>query len=153
MFIDSAKKLPQSFLQRHVIDLGCGDGRISVKLRRILKPKTFRGVDQSRALVRTAKQNNINAEMCDIEKEPISGDLGILWAVAHHFADPIKTLQKINQNFNSLIIIEHLNPIIFFELGRRFGNKKNFKMILSKANIDIEEEIDVGKKVVIILTK
>lgn len=130
------KHLPESFRFRNVVDIGCGDGAVTVKLKEILKPNEIKGIDSSDELVKSAIKKKVNAEVLDIEKQKIRGDLGILWGVLHHFNDPEKTIKNIKVNFNSLIIREPVNEKRIFELGHRM-NKQKLLDILSGAGIDI----------------
>lgn len=118
------KNLPKKFLKRNVIDIGCGDGKVSLMIKEILQPKSFIGIDLSKSLIMSARKRGLNARNLDVEKQNISGDLGILWGVLHHFDNPVKTLQKINENFNSLIIRESINDKRMFELGHKFNREK-----------------------------
>jgi len=140
------KNLPNSFRFREVIDIGCGDGSVTLKLKKILEPKTIKGIDSSERLIRSAIKKNIIAEILDVEDQKIQGDLGILWGVLHHFKDPVKTMKKIKNSFRSLIIREPVNKKRIFELGHRM-NKEKLLEVISKAGIDIRQckIIDLAK--------
>ena len=129
------ENLPDSFKKRKVIDIGCGDGRVSLKIRKVLEPKAFLGVDLSASLIFMAKKRGLDAEVLDAATQDLSGDLGVLWGVIHHFRDPAETLAKINKNFRSLIIRAPVDDKRICELGHKFDEDSFFKL-LSRAEID-----------------
>ncbi len=132
------KKLPPSFYGRDVVDIGCGDGRVSKKLIKVLKPISFKGVDSSSSLITSAKEMGINVEAKDVAKQDLRGDLGVLWGVIHHFEKPDITLKKLYDHFNSLIIRAPVDEKRLCELGHKF-NKKEFMEILCQAGIKKEK--------------
>ena len=147
------KNLPKNYLNRHVTDIGCGDGKISLKLIPILKPKSFIGIDLSKSLIKFAKKRGINAKVLNIENQKISGDVGILWGVLHHLDNPIQTLKKLKKDFNSLIIRESINKKRLLELGHKF-NRHELMKIFKKSDTSIVQTIEVKSNgVLIILAK
>ncbi|MFP4082138.1 MAG: class I SAM-dependent methyltransferase [Candidatus Aminicenantes bacterium] len=139
------RNLPHSFKERHVVDIGCGNGKISKKLKKVLKPKTFEGVDISSSLVHAAKRRGLKARVLDVATQNISGDLGILWGVVHHFNDPVLTLNRLRKNFRSLLIRAPVDHNRICELGHKFSKEKFIK-ILSDANIKINQCMLVESK-------
>lgn len=131
--------LPSDFKKRRVIDIGCGDGKTSLRLKKILKPISFEGVDLSSSLTSTAQKRGLDVKMKDVAEEEIGGDLGILWGVIHHFKEPVKTLRKIYNNFNSLIIRAPIDEKRVCELGQKF-DKREFMDILSQAGITPQDQ-------------
>ncbi|MFA4931183.1 MAG: class I SAM-dependent methyltransferase [Patescibacteria group bacterium] len=130
------KYVPGEYRGRKVIDLGCGDGKVSGLLKGILQPRSFIGIDRGRALIDKArKKMNGQFMVGDVEKDEICGDLGIMWGVLHHLDDPVAVLQKLKANFNSLIIRESVDKKRFFELGHRY-NRGDFDNILKQAGVD-----------------
>lgn len=122
---------------REVTDLGCGDGKITKALEKILKPAGLSSVDLSSQLVESAKSRGIDAHIGNLELEDISGDLGILWGVVHHLIDPVPVLKRLIMKFNMLIIRENINPLRIFESGYRF-NKREFMRVLEEAGLDLK---------------
>ncbi len=61
--------ITNNFLYRDVIDIGCWDGKISLKLIQVLKPKSFKWIDASKSLVKNAQKNWIQATVLDVEKK------------------------------------------------------------------------------------
>jgi len=147
------KNLPDMCKNRDVVDIGCGDGKISLKLIPILKPKSFLGIDLSKSLIKSAKKRGINAKVLNIENQEISGDLGIMWGVLHHLNNPIETLKKLKKSFNGLIIRESIDEKRLFELGHKLNRDKLIEM-LEESDIDIIKIIEIkDNKSLIILTK
>ncbi|MDP2855682.1 MAG: class I SAM-dependent methyltransferase [bacterium] len=132
------ENLPTSYLNREVIDIGCGDGKTSLQLKKILRPKSFIGLELSPALAKAAARKGIEVKNADVETENPSGDLGILWGALHHFENPKETLIKIVKNFNSLIIREPLNKNRAFESGARYDPQELLD-ILNASGIDLKQ--------------
>ena len=132
------ENLPASYSNRDVIDIGCGNGKTSLQLKEILRPKSFKGLELSPSLAEAATQKGIEVENMDVEIESPSGDLGILWGVLHHFENPRETLIQIVKNFNSLIIREPLNKNRAFESGVRYEPQELFD-ILTIGGIDLKK--------------
>lgn len=135
-----AKHLSKSYYNHHVVDIGCGDGHISVHLQKLLKPKSFKGIDLSANLVKKCQNRGIDASVFDIEKQDFNGDLGVLWGVVHHFSTPVSTLQNINSKFKSLIIREPINRIRLFESGHRYSLTQ-IDRIISQSKIHINKRL------------
>jgi len=147
------KNLPDMCKNRDVVDIGCGDGKIILKLIPILKPKSFLGIDLSKSLIKSAKKRGINAKVLNIENQEISGDLGIILGVLHHLNNPIETLKKLKKSFNGLIIRESIDEKRLFELGHKLNRDKLIEM-LEESDIDIIKIIEIkDNKSLIILTK
>lgn len=147
------ENLDSELLGRDITDIGCGDGAVSLKLMEILKPQSFKGVDVSPALVRTAKKRGVDAHVLDVGKESLTGDVGILWGVLHHFVNPTETLQKLSHNFNCLIIRESTDSNRLFELGHRLS-KKELTEIFEKAGVAVIKTLETpNSKSIIVITK
>lgn len=142
--------LPKEFINRDVLDIGCGDGKISLKLKEILHPTSFRGVDASRHLVRSAKKWGLSVTIFDVETQPLQGDLGIMWGVLHHFQSPSQTLKKLCKEFNSLIIRESIDDKRIFELGNKL-NKNVLMNIINEAQLTPIKIVDIKENKSIIL--
>lgn len=141
--IDCLKNnLPQQFKNRSVIDLGCGDGRVSLKLKGALQPKEYLGIDLYPSLVKSAQKKGIKAQVADLANDEIRGDLGILWGVLHHLKEPVSVLKKLNNNFNNLIIRESIDEKRVFEVGEKF-NKKKLMGILKQSKVEIEKIVKI----------
>lgn len=146
------ENLAESYKNRDVVDIGCGDGKISLELIKILKPKSFLGIDSSQALINSARKRGLDVKLLDIEKQKISGDLGVMWGVIHHFNNPVETLEMLKKNFNNLIIRESIDDKRIFELGHKL-NKSEFVELLEKTGIPVIKMIEVkDNKSLIVLT-
>jgi SAM-dependent methyltransferase len=131
------ENLPEDFKNKQSVDLGCGDGKVSLKIKEFLDPESFLGVDLSESLVRSAIKKGLDAKVLDIENEHLTGELGILWGVVHHFTDPAGTLRKLVEKFNLLIIREPINPYRILEGGHRFDKDKVLEVV-QLAGINLE---------------
>lgn len=146
--------LPESFIGRRVIDIGCGNGRTTLKLGKVLEPESLRGVDVHKRLIFSAKHKGLDAEVLNVEKEDLSGDLGVLWSVLHHLKNPAGTLRKLSDNFNSLLIRESIDTKRIFEIGHRF-DRQDLMSIISEAGIKDYKVFDLPrtKSLVIVTNK
>lgn len=146
------KNLPTNFKHRSVVDLGCGDGRVSLKLKGVLQSKEFLGVDIHPALIKSARKKGIKAKVADIAKDEIKGDLGILWGVLHHLENPVLVLEKLNNNFNNLIIRESVDEKRVIEVGEKL-NKKRLMRILDQAGVKVKKVVEIPENKSVILIK
>ena len=111
--------LPPSFLGRHMDDLGCGDGRVTVLLDEVFQPVGLRGFDISPALVRKARNRGVDAEVLDLECDVPRGELAVLWGVLHHLEDPRGCLCRVQDNYDLVCVREPLSgpSRVCLELG------------------------------------
>lgn len=129
------EKLPNDFKNRNeLFDLGCGDGRITLKLKDIFKPKNIKGCDVHPSLVEMAKKRGIDAKVIDLENELPKGDLGVMWGVLHHLKNQDDVLASLKKNFQMLVLREPLkvkNKLTsFLELGKPFQKEEAKKLFL-----------------------
>jgi len=142
--------LPNDFQNRDVVDIGCGDGKISLKLIPILHPKSFKGIDASKSLIKTAQNNGVSATTLDAEKQTLSGDLGIMWGVLHHFENPAQTLKKLCKEFNLFIIRESIDDKRIFELGHKLSRNKLMN-IIKEAQLEPVKVVEIKDNKSVIL--
>jgi hypothetical protein len=114
------ENVPQDFRQRDLDDLGCGDGKITLQLKEIFQPRKLRGFDVNPNLVKRARHNGIEAEVCDLDATIPSGDLAVMWGVLHHLKDQETCLKRIRDNYNLAFIREPLkdNIRVDWEMGQ-----------------------------------
>lgn len=136
------KHVPNSYRKRNVIDIGGGDGEVSLKLMPVLKPTSFLLVDMYDAFVKAAKKRGLKAKKVDVEKQVLKGDLGILWGVVHHLDDPVAALAKLKKNFNNLLIRECVDEGRIFEIGHKLTEEKIVAM-LEKAGWKVKKLVVV----------
>jgi SAM-dependent methyltransferase len=133
-----------SYLRRDVIDLGCGDGQVSKRLKDILEAHSIKGLDYSPRLVEEANKR-IYAEVHDLMKEPVSGDLAVFWGSLHHLPDPVYVLNWTYQNFNKIIIREDKNTHRAIELGHKWSrmdlDQKIMQARIPKKNYAVFEPV------------
>lgn len=116
------KYAPKSFFNRRVTDIGCGDGTNTLKIKEAIKTKEISGFEISSSLVNTARKKDLKVTQAN-PGDKISGDLGVLWGVVHHFDNPENDMYQIVKNFNSFIIREPSNHWRIFEAGKRYPEK------------------------------
>lgn len=98
--------LPPEFKGRALDDLGCGDGRITLLLKEILRPSSLRGFDVQPSLVRSARHRGVKARILNLNGEVPTGELAVLWGVLHHLDDPESVLQDVRSNYSFVIVRE-----------------------------------------------
>lgn len=133
--------IPQEFKGKELYDLGCGDGKITLKFKKIFKPKKIYGCDVRSSLVWRAKKRGIEAKVFDLEKEVPKGELAVFWGVLHHLKNKEKVLKKVKDNFQYLFLKEPLivkNKRTFLELGKPFF-KKDIEIMLKNVFGEFQE--------------
>jgi hypothetical protein len=105
-------RVPPSFLNREMDDLGCGDGKITYQLKEVFQPRRVRGFDVYPSLVKRANDRGIKAEIMDLESGLPSGELAVMWGVLHHLKDPEDCLKRISQNYDMTFIREPIRNML-----------------------------------------
>jgi hypothetical protein len=115
-----AARVPPDFLNRQMDDLGCGDGKITLRLKAIFKPEKLRGFDVNSSLVKRARRHGIEAQVKDLNEGIPSGELAVMWGVLHHLNDSEKCLKLISENYPMAFIREPIknNVINGLEMGK-----------------------------------
>jgi hypothetical protein len=113
-------RVPPDFLHRQMDDLGCGDGKITLRLKTIFKPEKLRGFDVNSSLVKRARSQGIEAQVKDLNESIPSGELAVMWGVLHHLNDSEKCLKRISENYPMAFIREPIknNVINGLEMGK-----------------------------------
>jgi hypothetical protein len=101
-------RLPPEFKQREMDDLGCGDGKITLQLKRVFQPKKLRGFDVHPSLIKRARNNGIEAQIRNLDESLPSGELAVMWGVLHHLSDREACLRNIKENYSMAFIREPL---------------------------------------------
>jgi hypothetical protein len=99
-------QVPPEFKGRALDDLGCGDGKITVRLKNVFEPTKLRGFDVNPGLVIRAKMRGVEAEVRDLDSSLPSGELAVMWGVLHHLKDKESCLKRISQNYPLAFIRE-----------------------------------------------
>jgi hypothetical protein len=112
-------QLPEEFKGRELDDLGCGDGKITVRLKTLFKPKRLRGFDVNPGLVLRAKLRGVEAEVMDLDRRLPNGELAVMWGVLHHLKNREDCLRRISQNYPLAFIREPIKNKAFdgLEMG------------------------------------
>jgi hypothetical protein len=113
-------QLPPEFKGRALDDLGCGDGKITVRLQKVFQPSRLRGFDVNPGLVGRARTMGIQAEVLDLDARLPSGELAVVWGVLHHLKNTEACLKRISENYPLVFIREPIknNRIDGFEMGK-----------------------------------
>ncbi len=109
-----------------IIDIGCGDGKHTVELFKILSPKLIVGIDPAKNAIEVAKKRVSTKDSRKIifkvgniynldkifKKEQF--DLAIIRGVLHHLYKPSEAIKQLSLIFPNVIIIEAngYNPIL-----------------------------------------
>jgi hypothetical protein len=113
-------RVPPEFLHRDLDDLGCGDGKITLRLKDIFQPGRLRGFDVNPGLVKRAIKKGIDARVMDLNTGIPAGELAVMWGVLHHLNDTETCLKRIRENYPMAFIREPLkNKVINgLEMGK-----------------------------------
>lgn len=122
------KQAPKGLFGRNMIDIGCGDGTNTKKIKEALKAKTIIGYEVSPTLAKTARDRGLEIVKMN-PGDKISGEVGVLWGVVHHFDNPVEEMIGIIKNFESFIIREPIDRWRVFEAGKRYSEAKMTKMV------------------------
>jgi SAM-dependent methyltransferase len=119
-------RVPSSFLNREMDDLGCGDGRITRMLGEVFQPRRLRGFDIYPALVKRARDRGIQAELLDLNTDLPEGELAVMWGVLHHLDDPEGCIRRITANYSLTFIREPIRQkaVKGLEMGEPFAKEK-----------------------------
>jgi len=129
-FLESV--LPQWMLNREVDDLGCGDGKVTVLLQKILQPSKLRGFDVNNGLVKRAIELGINAQPLNLDDQVPHGDMAVVWGVLHHLQDPALCLRRLRENYPLIFIREPIRTGLL--KGMELGNPMRLNELTSLFN-------------------
>ncbi|HEX7474997.1 MAG TPA: class I SAM-dependent methyltransferase [Dehalococcoidales bacterium] len=115
-----ATRLPPEFKDRELDDLGCGDGKITLRLKEVFRPRRLRGFDVNPSLIKRARKIGIEAQFGDLDVGLPSGELAVMWGVLHHLKDRENCIKKIKENYSMAFIREPVKnkAIAGLEMGR-----------------------------------
>lgn len=113
-------RVPLTFRQRELDDLGCGDGKTTVLLRDVFQPRKLRGFDVNPFLVKRAISKGIQAEVRNLDAGLPSGELAVMWGVLHHLKDRETCIKRIKENYRMAFIREPIKnkDLKGFEMGK-----------------------------------
>ena len=101
-----------TFQQRQMDDLGCGDGKVTLRLKEIFLPTRVRGFDVDPGLVRRARKKGIEADIQNLNVDVPAGELVVMWGVLHHLKDREGCLNRIKDNYSLIFIREPVRSSI-----------------------------------------
>jgi len=125
--------IPPGFQHRKMDDLGCGDGKVTIRLKDIFLPESLRCFDVNPGLVRRSSKKGFCAEVINLNQGFPSGDLAVMWGSLHHLQDMAGCLDKLRQNYKMVFIREPLKEggVSWLELGHP-ASKEEMKSLVSK---------------------
>ncbi|MCJ7763747.1 MAG: class I SAM-dependent methyltransferase [Dehalococcoidales bacterium] len=125
--------IPPGFQHRKMDDLGCGDGKITIRLKDIFLPESLRCFDINPGLVRRTGKKGFCAEVMNLEQDFPSGELAVMWGSLHHLQDMAGCLDKLRQNYKMVFIREPLKEagVSWLELGHP-TSKGDVESLVSK---------------------
>jgi hypothetical protein len=125
--------IPSSFQHRKMDDLGCGDGKVTIRLKDIFLPESLRCFDINPGLVKRASKKGFYAEVMNLEQDFPSGELAVMWGSLHHLQDMAGCLDKLRQHYQMVFIREPLKEggISLLELGHP-ASKEKMESLVSK---------------------
>jgi len=110
-----------------VLDLGCGDGRITSEIAVRVPEGRVTGVDNSREMIGFAREHfplslysNLSFEICDVRRLPVLGEFDIAFsnAALHWVPEQVAVLEGVRHNLAS-------GGRLLFQMGGR-GNAARF---------------------------
>lgn len=123
--------IPPSFQHRKMDDLGCGDGKVTIRLKEIFLPESLRCFDVNPGLVRRSSKKGFCAEAIDLNKDFPSGELAVMWGSLHHLEDMAGCLDRLKQNYRMVFIREPLKEggVSWLELGHPASKEEMENMV------------------------
>jgi len=126
---------------RSAVDVGCGDGAITVRLRDLLGLPSIAGVERNRSLADLARERGVSVIEADMERmcAPVRYDLVICYGSLHHSASMerfVRTLAALTCRY--VLIID--NTVRNTGL-HRFTGSAWFPLELSPYRIRTRDEI------------
>lgn len=152
-FFNSIKELVQDLDVQNILEVGCGPGFSTQKLKQMLNRKHFEASDVDSELVEGAKNRNPNVKIIqesiyNLKRQNNSFDLVIALEVLEHLQEPEKALREIQRISTKYILVSVPNEPIWRILNmarlkylKNFGNtpghlqnfsKSDFKNFVSK---------------------
>lgn len=105
---------PKQFLDRRIVDLGCGDGTNTLRIRNIFRPKKIVGYERNSHLIKRAKARGLTVHERDLNRALPKGEMGVFMLSLHHLTDKRKALYRAVQNFRFLVICEPIQDVYHF---------------------------------------
>jgi trans-aconitate methyltransferase len=92
---------------RSAIDVGCGNGVISDRLRDVLGLPEIAGVELNPALAKEARSRGVSVEEADIHVMPIARtyDMVISYGALHHSPNPRRLIRRLRALSNRYVLI------------------------------------------------
>ncbi|MDX1536051.1 MAG: class I SAM-dependent methyltransferase [Candidatus Spechtbacterales bacterium] len=142
------------YKNRDVVDIGCGDGKLSIRIKEVLEPESFLGVDLSDAMIASAQKKGLDARVLNVEETNLSGDMGVMWGSLHHLTNPVRTTKNLSGKFKDIMIRESIDDSRIFELGHKMS-KQDLMNVIEDAGLIINEKISIpeNKSMILFVSK
>ena len=123
--------IPPEFKHRKMDDLGCGDGKVTVRLKEIFQPESLRCFDVNPGLVRRSRKKGFCAEVMNLNEDFPSGELAVMWGSLHHLEDMAGCLDRLKRNYDMVFIREPLSEggVSWLELGHPASKEEMENMV------------------------
>lgn len=111
IFLFIRSKTPREFLGRKVVDLGCGDGTNTIRIKKIFQTRDIIGYDSNEFLLARARKRGIKVEQADLNKTIPKGEMATFTFSLHHLRDKEKVLKQVKKNFDFIFLCEPCNDL------------------------------------------
>jgi SAM-dependent methyltransferase len=99
-------KTPREFLYKEIWDIGCGDGKNTIRIKKVFQPKNIYACDRSEPMLKRAKDEGLKVQLFDFNKGFPKGEMATFTYSLHHAYDKEKTLNEVVNNFDYIFICE-----------------------------------------------
>ena len=125
-------KIPKEFLYKEIWDLGCGDGKNTIRIRKVFQPKSIVACDRSEPMLSRAKKEGLDVQLIDFNKGFPKGEMATFTYSLHHAYDKEKTLKEVVNNFDYIFFCEpYLNLLHIVNWGH-VPTKKRWNKLFDK---------------------
>jgi len=136
-----------SFLTRNgvvaksAVDVGCGDGAVTAKVRKVLELDQIHGVEINPRLVGAARGRGLQVVLANILSLEVSGnfDVALSYGALHHFPDATKLISALKRLSRRYVLI--VDSTVREILLHRFTGSPRFPFEASPYRIRTAQEI------------
>ena len=104
-------RIPGEFLGKHIIDIGCGDGTNTLRIKKSFRSKSITGLEVNPFLIERARKKGLSVRKFRFEEGLPEGELATFTFSLHHSPDMGKTLQEAERNFKLIFLCEPILDI------------------------------------------
>lgn len=125
-------KIPKEFYGREISDLGCGDGFITLKIKKLFKAKSIVGYELNDFLIKRAQKRGLLIYKLNLEESLPSGEMVSGCGVLHHLRDKEKVIREINSKFKLAFFVEPIKTFWAFLDGGEPLLEEEWKKLFAK---------------------